>query len=281
MTPTPLQFAQSIIGKHGITVQKSKSRRTALVFLAAASPARTIHIQREKFMERRERLTIVRPIEVRLLVSVGNRTTVRHTANLHAYRRGNRYERMRVSRQAVREHRHLSRHDREAQRAGDPNPVPIQLHVRQTILAPQRVMRLGSIFHNPTIMRNHPSRLAQQPQRAVPMTTSWVPAPPASPLQDTPSTAGMPHPQRLMHQHASSTYRDARSVSLHHAHPNPDEGSVGSPPRREEDVKDVAQPVAPEATAPAAPTLDMKRLTEDVYQAIERKLRIERQRKGL
>ncbi|MFC4808123.1 hypothetical protein [Paenibacillus sp. GCM10023250] len=280
MPQTPLQFAERIIGKYGITVQKSKSR-AALVFLAAVSPVRNNHIQRERFMERREWLTIVRPIEIRLLVSIRNRTTVQHAANRHTYRRDHRYERISFSRQAVREHRQVSRYFRESQHVGEPDPASNQQHAKQTKLAPQRFMHFGSVIHNPTLIRNHPLQLMHQPSRTVPMATSWIQAPPVSPLQNTPSTVGMPHPQRLTDQHASSTYRYAQSVSLLHADPNPNEGSVSSPPRREEAVKDIAPPVALAPYALAAPALDMKRLTDDVYQEIERKLRVERQRKGL
>jgi hypothetical protein len=41
-----------------------------------------------------------------------------------------------------------------------------------------------------------------------------------------------------------------------------------------------ATPGAPWQAAPAAPEIDLPRLTEQVYQALERKIRLEKQRRG-
>ncbi|MBO7743572.1 hypothetical protein I8J29_05155 [Paenibacillus sp. MWE-103] len=279
MTTTPLQFAERILTKYGLAARQTKGR-ASLVYLAAASPARAVHVLRERFMERRERLTIVRPIEVRLFVNAWHPKTIRHADHTHAYRRYAHHERMSILRQAVQEHHRLSRIDREARKERDPNPAPLHLHVKQTFLASQRVMRLGSMVHHPTFIRNYRFQLAQQPPKTVPMAASWVHAS-ASPPKDAPSTAGISHPQRLTHAQSSSTYRAARSVTLLHASPTPNAAPVNSPPRREEALNHAAPPIAPAPPVTAAPSLDMKRLTDDVYQAIERKLRIERQRKGL
>jgi hypothetical protein len=49
---------------------------------------------------------------------------------------------------------------------------------------------------------------------------------------------------------------------------------------RQPDPPPAFRPAAEEPRASPAPAIDIRRLTEEVYQAIERKLRIERQRKG-
>ncbi|UVI27382.1 hypothetical protein [Paenibacillus spongiae] len=242
-------------------------------------------MQRERVTERSLWMTTtnIRPIEVHLHVNSFNRTMNDRIFSMHSSSNVIAHAWTSVTKQVL---------------SFLPRPLPIRV-VERVIDAwsvPTRAIAAHR-FPNHTEERHHFVRLSSSFYSPIGNHRHKASFPQHKPLEDRTAPRVLPeesivkatwiasrevHPHHVTHVNNENAYSFSRSVTMLLA-ANPQTAASDKPSDAAQAESRREAPPMVQNELPAAPpqAIDMKRLTDDVYQAIERKLRIERQRKGL
>lgn len=277
MTLTPIQFAERIMSKYAPSA-RNRPMVPFLVFLEQ-SPARWIHVRPDRGKEQYIGMPAALSIGLQLFINHTNLLSDRridlHLTNLLV----SRSTRTSIPQHMMTVNNRVIRGATRGRNTTSMNGNPPNEHFRHILskFSPSILSLSNPSFHQTLAHRLH--KHIQRNSQQTFLTESFLQAGMLHPTKNGSLTHNVNQNHHIRSQASySSTY--SKSVTMQLANKrtaSPDSPPIRQVERREADP--VRQPL-PTVTA-AASAIDMKRLSDEVYQAIERKLKLERQRKGL